>query len=197
MKQEKLINNLKSVNISENTVMAIASERIYQDIFWNEDTTESKGIHNESEFLIFISDYLDEAITIISRGSEPTVSINASNKLRCIAAMVYNCSEVNNWNGKLLSSFSSINFNKENKLNVCEILIILKDLVNKGIEIAPKILLKGDFEIVNKLGWGNSNKYSFNAKDELQQILCTIFSLAIHSMEMNFNPMRDDERVVF
>ena len=43
----------------------IQSERDYQEKMWNEDTTESAGFHSESEFLVFMQDYLKKYLEVL------------------------------------------------------------------------------------------------------------------------------------
>jgi len=203
MKQEKLIKSLTSIGFTENTAFAVASERIYQDSFWNEKTTESKGIHNEAEFLIFISDYLREAINIVSRGSEPTVSQEASGKLRCIIAMVVNCAEQNKWEQKHFDGLKKLYVKsdlKTAKINVGETLGLLQTLVNKGVELLPHLLLSREEAVLfNQLDNSKNNMLSStdSVKRDLQQILTFISSYSLRSLEVNFNPMRESDRVDF
>lgn len=73
----------------------IDGERDYQDKRWNEQTTGSRGIHSEYEWLIFIQDYLTEAIRAGSRKPEPEARTFVRNSIRKIAAMGVACMEQN------------------------------------------------------------------------------------------------------
>ena len=65
----------------------IDGERAYQDERWNENTTESRGLHNPYEWLVFIQDYLTEAIHIASREEEPAAKEKTMEWIRKIGAM--------------------------------------------------------------------------------------------------------------
>ena len=78
---------LKVMNFNKKTIDCMLSEREYQEKIWNENTTSSGGNHSHMEFFVFIKDYLDEAIHILSRNPEPEASDKASHSMRKIAAM--------------------------------------------------------------------------------------------------------------
>ncbi len=78
---------LKVMNFNKKTIDCMLSEREYQEKIWNENTTSSGGNHSHMEFFVFIKDYLDEAIHILSRNREPEASDKASHNMRKIAAM--------------------------------------------------------------------------------------------------------------
>lgn len=80
-------NIITNLGFSEKAADCILKERDYQDFRWNENTTPTCGIHTELEFLVFIDDYLTEAINILSRNYEPKASNDASHNMRKIAAM--------------------------------------------------------------------------------------------------------------
>jgi hypothetical protein len=65
----------------------IDGERDYQDSIWNEVTTDSGGQHSVGEWLVFIQDYLTEAINIYSRNPEPFAKTRAMENIRKISAM--------------------------------------------------------------------------------------------------------------
>ena len=95
-------NTLLQTGVSQLAIDALISEREHQEGTWNPETTSSGGDHNEIEFLVFIQDYLQEAIHIVSRGAEPLVSISASDTLRKITAMACATAEKNNWSSQLI-----------------------------------------------------------------------------------------------
>lgn len=71
----------------EEVYQAIDGERDYQSKVWNSTTTETGGIHNNTEFLVYIKDYVNEALHHISRNPEPAAGIFVQNSLRKIAAL--------------------------------------------------------------------------------------------------------------
>lgn len=73
----------------------INGERDYQDKLWNEHTTTSGGKHSVTEFLVYIRDYTEEALHILSRNPEPEASERASENVRKIAALAVVCMEQN------------------------------------------------------------------------------------------------------
>ena len=62
-------------------------ERDYQDMRWNESTTDSRGIHPPSEWLVFIQHYLTEAIHKATRFPDPKAKEETMIIIRKIAAM--------------------------------------------------------------------------------------------------------------
>lgn len=79
----------------EEVYQAIDGERAYQAERWNASTTDSKGIHNNTEFLVYIKDYVEEALHHISRNSEPGSTVFSQNSLRKIAALAVAALEQN------------------------------------------------------------------------------------------------------
>jgi len=73
----------------------IDGERFYQNKKWNEETTSSRGIHTEYEWLVFMQDYLTEAFHLASRNSEPEARIDVQHIIRKITAMGICCMEQN------------------------------------------------------------------------------------------------------
>ena len=65
----------------------INGEREYQDNLWNEHTTSSGGKHSPTEWLVYIQDYLTEAMSLASRNSNPEASENVMENIRKIGAM--------------------------------------------------------------------------------------------------------------
>ena len=79
----------------EKVYKLIDGERDYQEKVWNEDTTGSRGIYSEYEWLLFIQDYLTEAIHFASRKPEPDARMFVRNSIRKITAMGVCCMEQN------------------------------------------------------------------------------------------------------
>ena len=63
------------------------AERDYQDMRWNESTTNSRGVHNPYEWLVFLQDYLTEAFHKAARLPEPGAKEATMDMIRKIAAM--------------------------------------------------------------------------------------------------------------
>lgn len=126
---------LSKSDVSYGTLSALFSERLYQEMMWNKDTTTSGGNHSDLEFLVFIDDYLREAINIVSRNPEPQASTNASEIIRKISAMILASAEKNDWIGDLLDSVSSIvEEDSTPHYSVVESLAVIKGLVNKSFD---------------------------------------------------------------
>lgn len=64
---------------------AIDSEREYQDARWN--GTASGGRHSITEFLVYIKDYVEEALHIESREGVLTADPKALNIVRKVAGL--------------------------------------------------------------------------------------------------------------
>jgi hypothetical protein len=80
----------------------IDRERFYQNKKWNEETTNSRGIHTEYEWLVFIQDYLTEAMHIASRNPEPQARLDTQEIIRKITAMGVCCMEQNGCSPRIL-----------------------------------------------------------------------------------------------
>jgi hypothetical protein len=74
---------------------AVDSERDYQEALWNSATTSSEGKHSVEEWLMYISDYVQEAQHILSRRSRQEADPKALDNMRKIAAMAVACMEQN------------------------------------------------------------------------------------------------------
>jgi hypothetical protein len=74
---------------------AINVERAYQEAKWNLATTSSGGRHSVTEWLVYMQDYLTEAMRIVSRNVDPGASVAALHSVRKIAAMGVACMEQN------------------------------------------------------------------------------------------------------
>jgi hypothetical protein len=72
---------------------ALDGERDYQETRWNANTTASKGLHSVTEFLVFMRDYTEEALHVVSRNPEPEASVAALHIIRKVAAMGVACME--------------------------------------------------------------------------------------------------------
>jgi len=79
----------------EDVYKSIDSERTYQDIRWNGDTTITDGIHPLSEWFMFIEDYVDEAKHILSREAEQTAYPKVAHIMRKVAGMAVCAMEQN------------------------------------------------------------------------------------------------------
>jgi len=73
----------------------IDTERDYQAVRWNENTTSTAGKHSVTEFLVYIRDYTEEALHLVTRNADPKASEDAAHILRKIAALAVACMEQN------------------------------------------------------------------------------------------------------
>lgn len=137
MPQTKLIKKLKALNYPDKTAIAIATERIYQEKVWNDKTTESGGIHNNTEFLVFVRSYLNKAIDVVSSRPEPEASKEASEILRKIGAMVIASAEINEWTDILYQELENLSTEVFKDFNVVEFLAIINDKANEAFSIMP------------------------------------------------------------
>lgn len=71
----------------EQIYKAIDLERDYQDSRWTEATTPTAGKHSNLEFLVFIQDYVNEAMHKSSReaGAELTFTKHSLRKIAALA----------------------------------------------------------------------------------------------------------------
>lgn len=74
---------------------AIEGERAYQETRWNPETTESGGIHSNVEFLVYIRDYVEEALHFASRNPDPQAIDFTKHSLRKVAALAVAALEQN------------------------------------------------------------------------------------------------------
>lgn len=111
---------------------SIKSERDYQEKMWNEDTTASAGFHSESEFLVFMQDYLREAMNTVSRNPEPQASQDAAHTVRKVCAMALACAEKNEW----IEDFAKyMPLNKANgNTNLVQALALMQACLNKAFD---------------------------------------------------------------
>lgn len=71
----------------------ISQERDYQDARWDENSTDTEGLHSVTEWLVFMQDYLNEAMHQVSRNGDPEASRLALHTIRKITAMGVACME--------------------------------------------------------------------------------------------------------
>jgi hypothetical protein len=68
--------------------LALDSERAYQAIRWNRDTTATGGVHESlGDWLMYMDDYLAEAKHVLSRAGEPEATDKALHILRKVTAL--------------------------------------------------------------------------------------------------------------
>ena len=79
----------------KNVYKLIDGEREYQNSRWNPDTTLTGGVHHVTDWLVYIQDYLHEAMHIVTRNADPEASDDALEIIRKIAAMSVACMEQN------------------------------------------------------------------------------------------------------
>jgi hypothetical protein len=77
----------------EEVYKALDGERQYQNERWG--PTPSRGLHSVTEFLVFMRDYIEEAMHTESRESLTTADPKALNIIRKITAMGVACMEQN------------------------------------------------------------------------------------------------------
>ena len=77
----------------KNVYKAIDSERDYQDSKWGDTLCEGK--HSPTEYMVYIQDYLQEAMNVVSRVADPEGSAHAMHIIRKITAMGVACGEQN------------------------------------------------------------------------------------------------------
>jgi hypothetical protein len=74
---------------------AVSNERDYQDFKWSEHTTLSGGRHSPAEWLVYMQDYLSEAIHQAARYADPQGRDMVLHTIRKITAMGVACMEQN------------------------------------------------------------------------------------------------------
>jgi len=77
----------------EEVYQALDSERDYQDRRWGPE--QSSGKHSVAEFLLYMQDYLTQAINQSSRNADPLATTLALDTVRKITAMGVACMEQN------------------------------------------------------------------------------------------------------
>lgn len=162
------VNEILNEKFSKDAIEAINSELDYQSKTWNEDTTASEGNHKDNEFLVFIEDYLKEAINIVSRNGEPEASKRASNNIRKITAMVYSSSILNKWEHELIEAiienkkYEDLNMKD---LNTVQSLGLMQSHVNKAFD-------------------------KFLKENKVRKNLINIFEIGMHNLSNNYAPKR-------
>ncbi len=71
--------------------LALLEERAYQEERWGGCT--SQGKHTVTEFLVFMRDYIEEAMHHVSRNEEPAAARVALHAIRKVTAMGVACME--------------------------------------------------------------------------------------------------------
>jgi len=74
---------------------AIDGERDYQKKWENPDLTDSGGRHSNLEFLVYIRDYVEEALHVSTRDPDPVAREFTTHSLRKIAALAVAAMEQN------------------------------------------------------------------------------------------------------
>jgi hypothetical protein len=74
---------------------AIDGEREYQEKRWNPSTTSTGGQHSVTEFLVYMRDYVEEALHHLSRNADPEASQCALGSVRKITTLGVACMEQN------------------------------------------------------------------------------------------------------
>lgn len=77
----------------EQVYAVLDGEREYQDRRWNVNTTPTEGQHTVTEWLVYMQDYVREAMTQVTRAADPAASRLALNTIRKITAMGVACME--------------------------------------------------------------------------------------------------------
>lgn len=72
---------------------AVYLEIVYQEHLWSESEREKKDLHTLPEWLNFISVYLEEAKTLISKKDESVADDFAADALRKVAAMILSAAD--------------------------------------------------------------------------------------------------------
>lgn len=71
----------------------IDGERDYQNSRWNANTTTTEGKHSVLEFLVYMRDYIEEAMHFSTRNSDPSAQEFTLNSVRKVAALAVSCME--------------------------------------------------------------------------------------------------------
>jgi hypothetical protein len=74
---------------------AIDGEREYQRKWESADLTDSGGRHTNVEFLVYIRDYVEEALHAASRDPDPKARVQNTHAMRKIAALAVAAMEQN------------------------------------------------------------------------------------------------------
>lgn len=79
----------------EEVYKAIDGERDYQAKRWNENTTTTAGVHSVTEYLVYMQDYVNEALHTVSRTGDPLGSTAGLDIIRKVTALGVACMEQN------------------------------------------------------------------------------------------------------
>ena len=72
----------------EDVYKLIDGERDYQDKRWSYWTTETGGVHTSAcDWLVYMNDYIQEAMHFVSRNGDPEAKDFAMENIRKVAAM--------------------------------------------------------------------------------------------------------------
>lgn len=85
----------------------IDSERNYQDRKWNPATCMSGGVHTRTEWLVYIDDYIKEAMHIVSREAYQRCNHRIDAIMRKVAAMTVACMEQNGGHPRYEDTFQA------------------------------------------------------------------------------------------
>ncbi len=83
------------MNSRQEVYNAIDGERNYQEGWKDKTLTDSGGLHSNVEFLVYIQDYVSEALHVASRKPDPEAEEFCLNSLRKIAALAVAAMEQN------------------------------------------------------------------------------------------------------
>jgi hypothetical protein len=95
----------------DKAVSAILSEREYQDRLWG--PTGSEGKHSTIEFLVFMKDYIDEALHTASRHADGQVRDELADSMRKITSMGIACMEQNGIRPRNMDDLAAACFNHD------------------------------------------------------------------------------------
>ena len=79
----------------EEVYKLIDGEREYQDVRWSPENSTCAGKHSITEFLVFIRDYINEALHILSRSAELEATEEVLHIVRKIGGLSVACMEQN------------------------------------------------------------------------------------------------------
>ena len=75
------------MNIRDVIYQVIDGEREYQDQKWCSNSTSSSGVHSNLEFLVYMRDYVEEALHFCSRNGDPKANDFAKDVIRKVTAL--------------------------------------------------------------------------------------------------------------
>lgn len=170
MNKDKFMEMFKEFGANETVAKAIFSERFHQSErikkIYKEDNLYK---HQNLEYFVFIDSYLTEAISIISKNPDPYASMNASENLRKICALVFESAELNDWLPTLNESLKDFYNDDFDKINTVMTLGYLKSLLIEGFGLFPN----------------NHNESSLKKYSYVESILSLIAFVSLKSLENN------------